>query len=877
MKSESKAISVAVIIVLGGFLAVMSLTSENATAMNWTTVTLDTNGFNGEYVSISLDSNGYPHISYYLRSVFSLRYAYWNGSYWNKVHVDPTGFVGRFTSIAVDSNDHTHISYLDGSNEDLKYAKWDGTNWTIEAVDSADRVGAYTSIAVDSSDYPHIAYYDESYDDLKYARWDGLTWNLETVDSPGSTGWYTSIKLDSNNYPHISYFDASNGDLRYARWNGTGWAIQTVDGLDTVGYWTSLALDGNDYPHISYHDGTRTSLRYARWNGTAWTIQTVDNIGNVGEGSSIALDSYGYPHISYHFEFDSDLKYARWTGNSWSIEIIDPPGRTGDYTSIALDDNECRHIAYRDILNTDLKYSTSCPEGPLEPQSLDATAGDAQVSLSWSRPVDDGGLPITNYRINRGLSPGGEVFLEEVANVLTHTDTGLANGQIYYYQVSAVNALGESPFSNEVNATPIGLPFSPLNPSAQRGNEMISLTWDEPGFDGGTPITNYRIYRGNVSGGEAFLVETGDVLSYLDTGLFNGKMYYYQVSAVNIVGEGALSEEVSGTPASVPMPPTNLTIASGDSYVHLHWDTPTYDGGSPVTNYRIYRGLASEEEVYLTEVGNILSHNDASVTNGVPYYYKVSVVNAVGEGELSDERSTTPMTNPTEPTNLIAAPGNSVVSLTWNAPASDGGSPITSYRIYRGTPQAEKILLIELGSILYYNDTNVSNGAPHYYSISAKNSVGEGPSSVEVWATAFNQPPTCVMSHPTGDERVVGEIEVSGTASDPDGRVERVEIKVNDGSWIVANGTTLWTYRWDTTGLSHGQHTISARSYDGANYSAEVRVIVTRSMGENAILEMFWFWLLIAVVVIATLLIVISLLQRRMRRGNESEEVMQDE
>ena len=47
---------------------------------------------------------------------------------------------------------------------------------------------------------------------------------------------------------------------------------------------------------------------------------------------------------------------------------------------------------------------------------------------------------------------GGETFLVQLGNVLTYTDSGLTRGQTYYYKVSAVNAKGEGPLSNEASA-----------------------------------------------------------------------------------------------------------------------------------------------------------------------------------------------------------------------------------------------------------------------------------------------------------------------------------------------------------------------------------------------------------------------------------------
>src|SRR5438552_995254 len=91
---------------------------------------------------------------------------------------------------------------------------------------------------------------------------------------------------------------------------------------------------------------------------------------------------------------------------------------------------------------------------PSAPQNLEAVAGDANVGLSWQAPASDGGSPITNYQIYRGTTAGGATFHATVGDVLTYSDTDVTNGQSYFYQVAASNAVGESPRSNEVSATP---------------------------------------------------------------------------------------------------------------------------------------------------------------------------------------------------------------------------------------------------------------------------------------------------------------------------------------------------------------------------------------------------------------------------------------
>ena len=61
---------------------------------------------------------------------------------------------------------------------------------------------------------------------------------------------------------------------------------------------------------------------------------------------------------------------------------------------------------------------------------------------------------ITSYNIYTGTASGAETLYTTIGNALTYTDTAVANGQTYYYEVTATNSVGESGPSNEANATP---------------------------------------------------------------------------------------------------------------------------------------------------------------------------------------------------------------------------------------------------------------------------------------------------------------------------------------------------------------------------------------------------------------------------------------
>ncbi len=228
-----------------------------------------------------------------------------------------------------------------------------------------------------------------------------------------------------------------------------------------------------------------------------------------------------------------------------------------------------------------------------------------------------------------------------------------------------------------------------------------------------------------------------------------------------------------------------------------------------------------------------------------------------------------PANPPAAPRNLLAVPGDSRVDLSWSAPASDGGSPVTAYSVYRGTSSGAETLLATVGNVLNYTDAQVANGQPYFYAVSATNGLGEGGRSNEVVATPGNAPPTCAILSPVANATVTGVVEVRGTASDSDGAVRSVEASVDEGSWLQVNGTSSWNYSWDTTRLANGQHTIRLRAYDGEVYSPIVSVTVSVSnpaIGQpGSVFEQPWVLIAVASAIAAA--VVLYLLMRRRNRG----------
>jgi hypothetical protein len=177
-------------------------------------------------------------------------------------------------------------------------------------------------------------------------------------------------------------------------------------------------------------------------------------------------------------------------------------------------------------------------------------------------------------------------------------------------------------------------PAAPTGVKATAADSQVTLSWNAvPG------ATSYHVKRATTSGGPYTTVATVTAPGDTDTGLTNGTTYYYVISAINAVGEGPNSSQVSATPQpSLPAAPTNLSATGSNAQVSLTWTAP-----SGATSYNLKRSTVSGGP-YSTIQTNIqgTTTTDGTVTNGTTYYYVVSGVNGAGEGPNSQQASATP-------------------------------------------------------------------------------------------------------------------------------------------------------------------------------------------------------------------------------------------
>ena len=253
------------------------------------------------------------------------------------------------------------------------------------------------------------------------------------------------------------------------------------------------------------------------------------------------------------------------------------------------------------------------PNVPGAPASVEATAGDTQVTLSWTAPGSDGGSAVTEYQyrvsddagstwtestVDGGSTwspnwtdvPDGSDTGADRSDERSYTVTGLDNGVEHTFEVRAVNAVGAGGVAEATStpATPVAVPGAPASLMATAGDTEVTLSWTVPGSDGGSAVTEYQ-YRYKTSGefpdswtdvpdGSDTGTDRSDERSYTVTGLDNGVLHTFEVRAVNVVGEGAPASATS-TPVTVPGAPASLNATPGDTQATLAWTAPASGRG----------------------------------------------------------------------------------------------------------------------------------------------------------------------------------------------------------------------------------------------------------------------------------------------------------
>ena len=318
-------------------------------------------------------------------------------------------------------------------------------------------------------------------------------------------------------------------------------------------------------------------------------------------------------------------------------------------------------------------------------------------------------------------------------------------------------------------------PGPPVLDSVDPKDKTATVSWTAPeakGYLGKTEaegvITGYRVYYAKGAGPTktsfSRLIPGETAVSADISGLTNGGGYFFAVAAVTDAGEGELSnalEAAAAKPGKLARP--SVVPVPGNGEVRVSWLPPRAETAASMPDpekYAIYyaKGAAPVKDdgnttkIEITDLTTLASI--VSLAKG-SYYFAVTAINSVGEGDLSDATEAepgdpTPLNSvPAAPWNVEAVAGDGAITVTWTDPADTGifngaKADITEFKVYYSentiddNTDLSQLSSEQFASLDQERSVEVSgltNLRPYFIAVAAVNREGEGDLSNPVSST----------------------------------------------------------------------------------------------------------------------------------------------
>ena len=531
-------------------------------------------------------------------------------------------------------------------------------------------------------------------------------------------------------------------------------------------------------------------------------------------------------------------------GVNWST-IADDQNTRLSYEATALSRDAGDHlfrVAAKNVLPgiSDDELLFSQPSSPVRPlglsegvRNLVASPGDRAVTLRWSVPLDTGGVPVSDYVVERNDGFGWQLVSDGVSPTTEATVDSLINGAAYDLRVTPQTPLGSGESATVFSVVPYGVPASPSDLVVVDGIGNITANWTAPSSNG-RAIADYRVQYGESLSGP--WTTLSDAISATPTatltGVPAGVNLYVRVAAINEAGVGAYTAAVGPAIAkAVPEAPSSVAATIGaDGSIGLNWSAPVRNGGSPITDYVVqYRPTASS--VWTTYTEGVSTGRSATLTGlsriSGPYVFRVLAKNAVGVGPASaTSNEATPLTAPGPVQNLVAAVGDGQLHVSWQVPEDNGGTAVNDFIVEYKTSSASTWSGHNDGEGTSTSTTiaELINGVNYRVRVRAKNSVGEGPaiiSSLIMPVTAPGTPTPLIVSADSGRATLTWTKPSGGGLPITDYVVQYRLASAS--SWTTAADGVTATSSATLTGLTNG-----------ATYVFRVAAVTTYAMGDFA-------------------------------------------
>jgi hypothetical protein len=214
---------------------------------------------------------------------------------------------------------------------------------------------------------------------------------------------------------------------------------------------------------------------------------------------------------------------------------------------------------------------------------------------------------------------------------------------------------------------------------------------------------------------------TGDT-SCSVTDLDNGTAYTFNVVATNYSGSSnASAMSAPATPRTIPDAPQKVVPRVLSSGIEVNWIAPDFNGGANISFY-----TATAQPGDQTCISSTTSCVIKGLTRGLDYTFTVTATNVAGTS--SDSEVTEPIVFgdvPSKPNSVFAIAGAGSATVSWSAPADDGGSEIVYY-VAESTPGGFMCVVDGLSCVI----TGLTNGTKYTFTVRAGNGFGESDDSI---------------------------------------------------------------------------------------------------------------------------------------------------
>ena len=518
---------------------------------------------------------------------------------------------------------------------------------------------------------------------------------------------------------------------------GSAFALPTAptkSGNNFLGWELIESGIANTYsPGSNFTMGSSSLTFTAKWSGIYYAVVYALNGGDGSTPTQANVESGG------SFVTAASPTKSGYTFSGWSNGVT----TTSASTSIT---NVSGNITLT------AQWAIAAPGVPGTPS---ASPGNGSATITIS-PSVSGGTP-TSYTVT--ASPGGATCTVTSPGT-SCTISPLTNGTAYTFTSTATNSAGSSASSSSASAavTPAGLPSSPTGVTGSGTGGTASVSWSAPNSNGGSAITDY-VVEFSVTGSDTWTTFSDGIstsTSATITGLTSGTSYQFRISAKNLIGTSPASLS-SPTVSTLPTAPTITGVSTGSEQVTVTWSAPSHLGSGTLTGdeYVVTAYDSSGNEAGTCKP--ISGQTNCIVTgldNGSSYTFKVAAITTIGtSAQSSASASAVPAGVPSAPSNVSAVTSGSNMTVTFNAPADNGGAAITSYIV---TSDPAGATCVVGANATTYICSGLTADTNYSYTVKAVNS--KGPSSASTAST-----PVTAIAAPSAPQNVSAVITAGTT------------------------------------------------------------------------------------------------------------------